>query len=218
MLEIKYLGHACFLVSSDDGLRILTDPYSGFLGYVLPEVAADIVLVSRNHAEHNCVEAVGGQPAVIQGAGYRELNWVKIRGISVQAPGQPHSAVTIFCWDMQAVRFCHLGALGSLPDQELLAQIGPVDVLFFPSGGGEVWSPQTAAQVLRQIPYKYAVPMLYRTLHNTRPACDLAEFLALQKNIIIPEPKNILRLQRQDFKNEPQVVCLEYLPEGKNEK
>jgi L-ascorbate metabolism protein UlaG (beta-lactamase superfamily) len=196
----------------------LTDPYSGFLGYVLPEVAADIVLVSRNHAEHNCIEAVGGQPAVIQGAGYRELNWVKIRGIPVQTPGQPRDASTIFCWDMQAVRFCHLGALGSVPDQELLAQIGAVDVLFFPSGGGEIWSPQTAAQVLRQMSYKYALPMLYRTPYDQRPACDLAEFIALQKNIIIPEPKNILRLRRQDFKNEPQVVCLEYLPEGKNEK
>jgi L-ascorbate metabolism protein UlaG (beta-lactamase superfamily) len=218
MLEIKYLGHACFLVTSDDGLRVLTDPYSGYLGYVLPEIAADIVLVSRNQAEHNCIESVGGQPAVIQGEGYRELNWVKIRGIPIQTAGEPHSAGTIFCWDMQAVRFCHLGVLGLAPDQELLAQIGPVDVLFFPIGGGAVLAPQAAAQVLRQIPYKYAVPMQYRTLYNPRPACGLAEFLALQKNTIIPEPKNIWRLQRQDFKDEPQVVCLEYLLEENNVK
>ncbi|MDR2428324.1 MAG: MBL fold metallo-hydrolase [Candidatus Margulisbacteria bacterium] len=217
MLEIKCLGHACFLISADDGLRVLTDPYSGLLGYVLPEVTADIVLVSRNQAEHNCVESVGGQPAVIQGEGCRELNWVKIRGIPVRTPGEPHSVSTIFCWDMQAVRFCHLGALGSAPDQELLAQIGPVDVLFIPVGGGTVLTPQAAAPVLRQIPYKYAVPMQYRTPYNLRPACGLAEFLALQKNIIIPEPKNIWRLQRQELKNEPQlVVGLEYLPEENN--
>ncbi|MDR1452883.1 MAG: MBL fold metallo-hydrolase [Candidatus Margulisbacteria bacterium] len=216
MLEIKYLGHACFWVASDDGLRVLTDPYSGFLGYVFPEVAADIILVSRNQAEHNCIEAVGGQPAVIQGEGYRELNWVKIRGIPVQTAGEPHSASTIFCWDMQAVRFCHLGALSLPPDQELLAQIGPVDILFFPVGGGTVLTPQMAAPVLQQIPHKYALPMLYRTPYNPRPACDLAEFLVRQKNIIIPEPKNIWRLQRQDLKGAPQVVCLEYLPEENN--
>ena len=216
MLEIKYFGHACFLITSDDGLRVLTDPYSGFLGYVLPEITADIVLVSRNQAEHNCVESVGGQPAVIQGEGYRELNWVKIRGIPIRLAGEPHSVSTIFCWDMQAVRFCHLGTLGSAPDQELLAQIGPVDVLFLPVGGGAVLTPQAAAQVLRQIPHEYALPMQYRTLYNPRPACGLAEFLALQKNIIIPEPKNIWRLQRQDFKNEPRLVSLEYLPEEKN--
>jgi L-ascorbate metabolism protein UlaG (beta-lactamase superfamily) len=218
MLEIKYLGHACFWVASDDGLRILTDPYSGYLGYVLPEIAADIVLVSRNQAEHNCIESVGGQPAVIQGEGYRELNWVKIRGIPVPEAGGPRGAATIFCWDMQAVRFCHLGALGLAPDQELLAQIGPVDVLFFPVGGGAVLTPQAAAQMLRQIPHRYALPMLYRTPYNPRPACGLAEFLALQKNIIIPEPKNVWRLQRQEIKGEPQTVCLEYLLEENNVK
>ncbi|MDR1998276.1 MAG: MBL fold metallo-hydrolase, partial [Candidatus Margulisbacteria bacterium] len=139
MLEIKYLGHACFLVQSSDGLRVLTDPYNAACGYVLPPVEADIVLISHNHALHNCLEAVGGQPAVIQGEGYRELNWVKIRGIPAyhdKAAGAERGPNTIFCWDMRAIRFCHLGDLGHPLDAELLARIGPVDVLFFPIGGG----------------------------------------------------------------------------------
>ncbi|GBR75692.1 putative Zn-dependent hydrolases of the beta-lactamase fold [Candidatus Termititenax persephonae] len=215
MLEIRYFGHSCFWVRSADGLRVLTDPYSDVLGYVLPRTEADIVLISHNHAMHNCLEAVGGCPAVIQSDGYRELNWVKIRGIPSyhdKERGTRHGGNTIFCWDMQAVRFCHLGDLGCLPDVDLLAQIGPVDVLFFPIGGGRTLTPAEAVELLRLIPYKYAVPMHYRTKYNPRPQFGLAEFMERQKDIIIPCPQNVLSLRRQDCKGAPKVVALTYLP------
>ena len=219
MLTIKYFGHSCFWVQSDDGLRVLTDPYSGVLGYVMPPTEADIVLISHNHVMHNCLESVSGHPAVIQSEGYRELNWVKIRGIPSwhdKEQGARHGGNTIFCWDMQALRFCHLGDLGHLPNMDLLAQIGPVDVLFFPIGGGRTLNPDEADELLKQIPHAYAVPMHYRTKYNPRPQFGLEEFMRKQKDIIIPEPRNVLSLQRQDFKNTRQIAALEYLPEGAN--
>ncbi|MDR2431773.1 MAG: MBL fold metallo-hydrolase [Candidatus Margulisbacteria bacterium] len=214
MLAIKYLGHSCFLVHSKDGLRVLTDPYSGVSGYALPRVDADIVLISHNHALHNCLEAVSGQPAVIQGGGYRELNWVKIRGIPSRHGGAARGENTIFCWDMRAVRFCHLGDLGHIPDADLLAQIGPVDVLFVPVGGGSVLAPDAAREVIAKIPHTYAVPMHYRTAYNPRPQFSLEEFHGGQKDIIIPEPRNILKLKRQDFTGEKKLAAMRYLPEA----
>ena len=214
MLEIKYLGHSCFLLQSSDGLRVLTDPYGGVSGYALPPVSADIVLISHNHALHNCCEVVGGQPAVMQGSGYRELNWVKIRGIPAyhdKVRGALRGPNTIFRWDMRAIRFCHLGDLGHTLDTDLLAQIGPVDVLFFPIGGGSVLTPDEARDVLQKIPHKIAVPMHYRTKYHPRPEYSLEEFIAGQKDIIMPEPQNILNLKRQDFEGGPKLICPQYL-------
>ena len=214
MLEIKYLGHSCFLVHSKDGLRVLTDPYGGASGYVLPRTEADIVLISHNHVMHNCLESVDGQPAVIQGEGYRELNWVKIRGIPAYhdaVRGAERGLNTIFCWDMRAIRFCHLGDLGHKLDTDLLAQIGPVDVLFFPIGGGSVLDIEAASEMIAKIPHKYAIPMHYRTQYNSYPKYTLEEFITGQKDIIIPEPRNILKLKRQDFEDVQKIVSMEYL-------
>jgi L-ascorbate metabolism protein UlaG (beta-lactamase superfamily) len=72
-----------------------------------------------------------------------------------------------------------------------------------------VLEPKEAAELLRQIPYKYAIPMHYRTKYNPRPPFGLAEFIALQKDTIISQPQNVLRLKRQDFNESPQIVCLD---------
>lgn len=215
MLEIKYLGHSCFLAQSNDGLRVLVDPFSGISGYALPPVSADIILISHNHTLHNCFETIGGQPAIIQGSGYRELNWVKIRGIPAyhdKKQGAQRGTNTIFCWDMRAIRFCHLGDLGHMLDTDLLAQIGPVDILFFPIGGGSVLDPDEAKETLQKIPYKIAIPMHYRTKYNPRPKYDLKEFILKQKDIIMPKPQNILKLKKQDFEAGQKIICMEYLP------
>ena len=63
-MKITWLGHASFLVESQDGTRIITDPYEagsydGAVGYRPIEERADIVTVSHDHADHNAVDSCG---------------------------------------------------------------------------------------------------------------------------------------------------------------
>lgn len=46
---------------------IVIDPYGEGIGYNVPELAADLVLVTHEHADHNNVEAVAGDPKVVRG-------------------------------------------------------------------------------------------------------------------------------------------------------
>ncbi|MDR7392741.1 MAG: MBL fold metallo-hydrolase, partial [Armatimonadota bacterium] len=66
-MKITYFGHACFLLESREGKRILIDPFNDQVGYPVPRVAADLVLVSHEHFDHNYVEAATGSPRVIRG-------------------------------------------------------------------------------------------------------------------------------------------------------
>jgi len=57
-MTIKFLGHASFLITSDEGVRIITDPYEpggydGALRYGPITDEADIVTISHDHADHN---------------------------------------------------------------------------------------------------------------------------------------------------------------------
>ncbi len=69
-MDIKYLGHASFLIASDSGVKIITDPYEAGSGLSYGEIteSADIVTVSHEHSDHNNAAAVGGNPKVVRGA------------------------------------------------------------------------------------------------------------------------------------------------------
>ena len=56
-MKIKWLGHASFLITSDTGTRIITDPYeiTADLKYGEIKESADIVTVSHSHFDHNNV-------------------------------------------------------------------------------------------------------------------------------------------------------------------
>ena len=75
-MKIKYLAHAAFLITSEKGTRIITDPYetSPGLNHGAITETADIVTVSHEHGDHNNVAAVKGNPKIVKasarGQGY----------------------------------------------------------------------------------------------------------------------------------------------------
>ena len=61
MAKLFYQGHGSFRITADDGRVIFIDPYVGD-GYDLP---ADIILVSHQHHDHNCVELITQKPGCV---------------------------------------------------------------------------------------------------------------------------------------------------------
>ena len=67
-MKIQWLGHAAFLITSDGGVRIITDPYqlAERMTYGESDEAADFVTVSHEHGDHNNVAAVKGNPRAVR--------------------------------------------------------------------------------------------------------------------------------------------------------
>ena len=57
-MKIGYIGHSCFLLETNAGTRILTDPFDG-IGWQMPRVRADYVCCTHGHFDH-----IGGCAAV----------------------------------------------------------------------------------------------------------------------------------------------------------
>ena len=55
---IRCIGHACFLMELENGMRLVTDPYDDSCGYPDLKLKADAVLVSHHHHDHAAVETV----------------------------------------------------------------------------------------------------------------------------------------------------------------
>ncbi len=141
-MKIKWLGHACFLITSDNGLKVITDPYEagfrGIISYQPVRESSDIVTISHQHGDHNYIGDLQGNPAIVQGTGKHLVNGIEFLDIPCyhdNVSGKERGANVIFCFTLDGVRICHCGDLGHPLEDRVISTLGNVDVLLIPTGG-----------------------------------------------------------------------------------
>ena len=187
-MKIKWLGHASFIITSDTGTRLITDPYqpNEELTYGKINESADIVTVSHEHLDHNNVAAVRGNPKVVKGAVKQEIKGITIRGIPSyhdDAGGKKRGENIIFCFEVDGVRVCHLGDLGHLLGDKQIAEIGTVDILLIPVGGYYTIDAKVATEVCNQLKPKVIVPMHWNYKWSFSEIASVDEFLQGKKDV-----------------------------------
>jgi L-ascorbate metabolism protein UlaG (beta-lactamase superfamily) len=185
-MKLKWLGHSAFVITSDTGIKLITDPYAtdDRLSYGEIKESADIVTVSHDHSDHNNVSAVRGNPEIVRGT--TEIKGIKFRGIPTyhdEAKGQQRGKNTIFCCEVDGAKVCHLGDLGHTLGDKQIAEIGGVDILLVPAGGLYTIDAMAANQVCDQLKPRVIIPMHYKTNKCAFPISGVDEFLQGKKNV-----------------------------------
>ncbi len=187
-MKVKWLGHACFLITSRSGLTIITDPYAvgGGINYSPIKEAGDVVVVSHDHRDHSNVSAVKGDPEVIKGRGAKTARGIQFRGVATfhdDTQGQQRGRNTVFCFTVDDLRLCHLGDLGHVLSPEQVTEIDGVDILLIPVGGFFTIDAAVADQVCDQLKPKVVIPMHCKTARCAYPIAGVEEFLKGRKNV-----------------------------------
>ena len=187
-MKIKWLGHACFLITSADGTKIITDPYAvgGSINYSPVEESADVVLVSHGHSDHNNVSAVRGKPEVVKDSGTKTAKGIQFKGVATYhdpSQGKQRGTNTVFCFNLDDINLCFLGDLGHVLRLEQVDAIGSVDILFVPVGGCDNIDPDEATQVCQQLAAKVVIPMHCKTPKCGYPIATVDDFLKGKKGV-----------------------------------
>jgi L-ascorbate metabolism protein UlaG (beta-lactamase superfamily) len=213
-MKIKWLGHACFLLTSDDGKRVLTDPYKpGAFGldYDPPAETADVVTVSHGHEDHNNVAAVKGNPQVVSGAGVHKAKGVEFKGVPTshdEASGAQRGSNTVYCFSLDGVRICHLGDLGHKLSDKTIAEIGAVDVLFVPVGGNFTIDARGANGVVDSLRPKIAIPMHFQNERCPKfPVATVEGFQKLRQRVRALK-ENEIEVRKDTLPSETETVIL----------
>ena len=185
-MKIKYLGHATFMITSDRGIKIITDPYEtgGEFSYGEIQESADIVLVSHDHSDHSNVSAVRGNPEVVRGT--KKIKGIEFKGIATyhdDAGGRLRGKNTIFCFEVDGIKVCHLGDLGHQLSAQQVAELGKVDILLIPVGGFYTIDAKAAGQVCDKLTPKVIIPMHYKTDKCGLPIAGIDDFLRGKKDV-----------------------------------
>jgi len=185
-MKIKWLGHASFMITSDAGTKIITDPYATTdnLNYGEIKESADIVTVSHEHGDHNNVAAVRGNPEVVRGTA--EIKGIGFKGIPCHhdaAGGELRGKNTIICFEMDRIRICHLGDLGHELSDKQVAELGKIDILLIPVGGYYTIDARVASQVCNKLAPRVIIPMHYKTNKCNYPITGVDDFLQGKKDV-----------------------------------
>ena len=213
-VTIKWFGHSCFLISLDDKVRIVTDPFDKSVGYPMPDVSADICVVSHEHFDHNCVSAVKGNPEVVKGKGEKKAKDINFKGVGAfhdEKQGSLRGENTIFLWELGGIKFAHVGDLGTGLSADQKNQMGRVDVLFVPTGGYYTIDARTADKVISNLNPRVVIPMHYKTpvMGPNFPIAGVDEFLQ-GKEDVVKVGKNSVTFKKEDLPAETTIYVLEY--------
>lgn len=214
-MDITWYGLSCFRIR-EGGVTVICDPYDRSVGPVLPKMRADIVTVSHDRPGHNAVDRVLGEPKVLTGPGEYEVKNVFITGLTTyhrRSDKHPLERNVAFFFEFGDLTVGHLGDIGEVPAQSEIEElnIGEVDVLMVPVGGGETLDPARAVELVGLLEPRLVIPMHYRhpglneSLLRTLEEVDkfLKEFGAASI-----EPIETLKLTKSALPEETQIVLL----------
>jgi L-ascorbate metabolism protein UlaG (beta-lactamase superfamily) len=187
-MKIKWLGHASFLITSQDGAKIITDPYSTGMGIDYGEIkeSADVVLVSHEHPDHNNIKAVKGSPQAIANPGTKAAKGIEFKGIATfhdESQGKERGPNTAYTFTVDGVNACFLGDLGHQLTGEEVGAIGKVDVLMIPVGGFYTVDAANATKICDALKPKVVIPMHFKTDKCAYPIATVEDFLKGKNNI-----------------------------------
>jgi L-ascorbate metabolism protein UlaG (beta-lactamase superfamily) len=213
-MKISWFGHAMFLIQSDKGVRIVTDPY-GQIGYKIPEVSADIVTVSHQHHDHNNIGSVGKSPKVIESTAGYSIADVSIEGISSfhdEVRGRERGTNIIFKFLIDGIKLVHMGDYGQpVLTAEQTSNLKGTDVLMIPVGGTYTVGPSQAAGIVRHLKPKVVFPMHYKTKHWGNKIASVEEFLAEMQGVPVKHKGDTVEISVSALPKATEIWTMEYI-------
>lgn len=213
IMEISWLGHSCFRIRGKQAC-VVTDPVSPGKGYSLGKLSANIVTVSHNHNGHNYTARFSDNPHVLYRPGEYEVSSVLIIGLTSfhdTSRGSERGKNTIFVFETEEMSICHLGDLGYSLTASQIEEIGKVDILMIPVGGGSTINATAASSIVRQIDPKIVLPMHYKT-SLFQDTLDPIEVFLKEMGVSDTSTKPKLSINKNGLPLATQVTLLELQP------
>ncbi len=241
-VTVSYLGHSCFTIQALDGPIIMLDPYGSYVAYPGLPAPADIVLMTHGHIDH-CPDCYGerdrveGDPIKVflidthgrckerrppaAWAITPEFEIHAIEGDHVTASGGGEGWTCMFSFEVDGIRFAHLGDLGKTLTADQVEGLEGVEVLFVPVGGAFTIDVAEAMTVIGQLPsVRVVFPMHYYVNGYTPISWSqmalLSEFVSLAgATYTVRDVEGFsVALAEDELPESVEIWTLEFKPDG----
>ena len=187
----------CFKVSFGN-TTLAFDPISKKSKLPAVKFGSDIAFISMHHPDFNGADQVAHgnrEPFIIEGPGEYEVGEVTARGYGVNTTYDSLERInTIYQVVLEGMNIVFLGALSDPEiDPKILGELGNIDILFVPIGGGDVLEVPQASKLAVKLEAKLIIPMHY-------DASALKAFLK-EESADDTKPVDKLTLKKKDIES-----------------
>jgi L-ascorbate metabolism protein UlaG (beta-lactamase superfamily) len=160
-MQIQYFGLSSLKLTSKDTTSIL-DPFSKESGLTPPRGAADLIILSEKDNElYSATSGISGEPFIVDGPGEYDVKDHTITGIPVK--DKDGKVITIYLIELEGIKILFMAHIKKLSlSQDEIEDIGEVDIMLVPVGGGDVLDYEEAAKNVNFIEPKIVIPIHYK--------------------------------------------------------
>ncbi|MFC1720814.1 MBL fold metallo-hydrolase [Patescibacteria group bacterium] len=162
---ITYYGKQFFKIQQGD-TTVAINPVGKKSKIKAAKFGADIAVSSLNHVDFNGVEDMkyGDKvPFAITGPGEYERSGIFVKGFGAESSYEKENKInTIYSILIDNINIAFLGVLNT-PElsNEIKEGLDGIDILFVPTGGGEVLAPEEAHKLSTKLGPSIIIPMDY---------------------------------------------------------
>lgn len=225
-MEIIWFGGSCVRLKGREGV-VAADPFRSIVGPTGRGITADIV--TYGHADDTEPAGRGGKTSksevrsrqlgvpvptsiekafVLDSPGEYEVHDILATGIRTfrdPEQGRVRGIGTSFVFELDGIYVAHLGDVGHLLNQEMISEIGHVDIACL--GIGPQLSASHAVEIISQLDANLVIPMALTDAAEA-PEGDLARFLK-EMSVADPQPVPKLNVTISTIPKETAVVLLD---------
>ena len=209
-MKLKYHGHACFSMQFDCGAKIVCDPFDPSVTFAPCTEECDAAILSHDHFDHNYTASLKGEFRTLREAGDYEIKGVCIRTIPCfhdKEGGALRGTNLISIIKGDGLKIAHLGDLGHMPDEAIMAELAGVDVMLIPIGGTYTIDTPEAEALIREAKPRIAVAMHFRTdaYEIKITTCE-----AFKKDMMAAGMPNEIEITEGNVSALPPVIIMDY--------
>ena len=175
-MKLKWYGQACFLITADSGLKIITDPYTPETsGYNPVTEDVDIVIRSSDNDSFHCrADLIPGDPVVItaldvaQQGGQRTEGGIMFEAIeAMEALNHRYHDPDqngMYRFTVDGISIGHMGDIGNALSEKQIEFFQDLDVLLALTGGHPTIELDDLKTLIDRTQPRLVIPMHFRTL------------------------------------------------------
>ena len=169
-MHISWLGGTCIKLQTkfqDEDVTVLIDAYKPSTGEFPRSFSPTLALFSKGNSG---AATLSQDPFIMDTLGECELKEVMVTAWPTE------SGTIIFKLNIEGMSVVHLGALTKKPNMSELENLGHIDALFLPVGGGAMLNAEDAAALITSLEPRLVFPIAYQC--DTDPkAKPVSEFI-----------------------------------------
>lgn len=185
-MDIIWIKNSTFLIKTSIGKRLIIDPFNKIHTCDISSLSPNIITLSSPNIELLSPNQIDPYVKIISSPGIYNTDIGLIKGYSTYCDhynGAKRGPNTIYTYNIDNLKLCHLGYLGEFLSDNLIDKLGNIDILFIPIGGHMNLSGKEAYILTKKISPKVIIPMNYKSSYSSFLFNGLKDFTLLLKKV-----------------------------------